>query len=96
MVCTQLKVYVGFYIIQFILALTVLNQKPNGQGILGGFITAGVIYLLCIFNFKLIANIILGLLIGIAVVGDITILMLPLAITKAKHILEIKTEEKTK
>ena len=60
--------HVGFYIIQFILALISLRSKNNRTlDFLGGIMTAGVIYLLCILNFKLIANVMLGLLIVRAV-----------------------------
>ena len=77
MICTQLKVYVVFYILQFILATLVLGQKPTRDNIISGLIVAGVIYLLCKFKFKLVANLVVGLLIGIAVLGDISILREP-------------------
>ena len=75
--CIQLQIYVAFYIIQAILALAVFHQKLNGHNIIGALLTGGVIYLLCKFKYKLIANIVVGLLITMAVLGDVALFMTP-------------------
>ena len=69
MVCMQVKIYIGYYIIQTILGIIIMGYKTTN--IFSGLIGVGVIYMLCEWNYKMIANVLLTLSIMLGAYVDI-------------------------
>lgn len=91
MVCTQIQVYVVFLVLQTLFSVSLVGRA--GIRIIGPAIFIGVLYLLCKYNHLTIANILIALNIGLALIIDVYVLADGKTV---KHELYVKAESKHK
>ena len=82
MVCTPLKIYLVFIIVQNIISAA---EFKTGFHVLSALLNAGIIYLLCHYQHVTIANWIVGITIVLGVLVDIFALSHKGIVKKAQH-----------
>ena len=79
MVCLQLKVYLGYLVAQLLLSLFLFGSQRLRFGIielLGPAIFAGGIHYLCKQKNRMVANVLVGLVVGLGVLNNLSLLRL--------------------
>ena len=83
MICGPLKTYLVFFAVQLVIRYLVIGME--GTTILGVIPFAAILYLLCIYKYFTVANILVGLTILIGVYADMMMLIHSSEIHKDNH-----------
>jgi cell shape-determining protein MreD len=89
MVCSQIKIYMAYIVVQIIIMVMVVG--PSEIKLIAPLLFIGLLYVLCQYNHKKLANILLGIIIGFGVLMDIYALTHKKLI---KHTLHVKAQER--
>ena len=88
MVCLQVKIYIGYYIIQTILGIIIMGYKTTN--IFSGLIGVGVISMLCEWKYETVANVLLTLSLVLGAYVDIYGIFHPKYVQRLLHIQPVR------